>query len=84
MSELPRVTEEKGTCGHRGRCGTWVGRGEEFTVNGGKIAREGTEKKKGDGGGRKRETEFVRQCSARAHPIPSCKWDSQLVLFIFC
>lgn len=84
MSELPRVTEEKGTCGRQGRCGTWAGQeGKEFTVNSDKMARKGDEEGRGWGGGRKRETEFVRQCSARAHSIPSCKWDSQLVL-IFC
>lgn len=58
MSELPRVTGEKGTCGHQGRCGTWVGWGRG--VKGDKIARKGMEKKKRGGGGRKRETEFVR------------------------
>ena len=35
-------------------------------------------------GEREREKQCVRQCNARAYSIPSCKWDSQLILFIFC
>lgn len=88
MSELHRVTGEKGTCGHHSQCGTAGEGGEagEFTVKSDKIARKGRQKRKGGWWGRKRkrETEFVRQRRAHAYPIPSCKWDSQLILFIFC
>lgn len=48
-----------------------------FMVKGDKIARQGD-------GEREREKQVVRQCGACAYSIPSCKWDSQLILFIFC
>lgn len=69
-----RVWEVEGS--GRRRRGRW---GEKFTVKGDKITRQG------DGEGeREREKQFVRGYSARAYSIPSCKWDSQLILFIFC
>lgn len=77
-------------CGHRGRFGIWgQGRtrvGKQCMVKGNKIARIGKEKRKGVGEGEreKREIDFVRQCSAHASPIPSCKWDLQLIYYIFC
>lgn len=38
----------------------------------------------GDRGGRKREKQSLLDNATHAYPIPSCKWDSQPLFFIFC
>lgn len=59
--------------------------GEEFMVKGDRNCqdREGAEGK-GWGREKEREKQSLLDNATHAYPIPSCKWDSQPLFFIFC